>query len=105
MLYAHHIHYICLILFHVPPLAVCRHIDRRLRRDRIFTPPKTCHCLLLCVELETWLSVESVCTAACDLLLVTSEGEHGELLILAIIRYVWFQRKLTGTGMGTLIPT
>jgi hypothetical protein len=60
-------------------LAVRRHIHRRLRRNRILAPPQTRHRLLLRVELQTRLAVESVRTAARNRLLVASEGEHGEL--------------------------
>jgi hypothetical protein len=60
-------------------LAVRGHIHGCLGRQRIFAPPQTGHCLLLGVELQPWLAVECVGTAARNRLLVTSEGEHGEL--------------------------
>ena len=62
-----------------PCLAMCRHVHRRLGRNSILAPPQTGHSLLLRVELQTGLAVECVGTAARNRLLVTSEGEHGEL--------------------------
>jgi hypothetical protein len=60
------------------------HINRRLRRNRVLTSPQTRHRLLLCVKLEAWLSVKGVRSAACDRLLVTGEGEHGELDVISL---------------------
>lgn len=62
-----------------------RHIDRRLGSNRVFAPPQTGHRLLLGVELKSGLAIESVRTAASNRLLVTSEGEHGELLFISFV--------------------
>lgn len=54
------------------------HHDARLCIDRILTPPQARDGLLLRVELQARLAVESACTTTCDALLVAGEGEHGE---------------------------
>jgi hypothetical protein len=56
-----------------------RHVHARLRRNRIFTPPQTCHGLLLGIELKSRLAVESIRTTAGYRLFVAGEGEHGQL--------------------------
>lgn len=45
-------------------------------RRRIFAPPKTRHSLLLCIELQALLAVESIGATSGDALLVTREAEH-----------------------------
>ena len=84
---------------------MCWHVHRRLRSNRILAPPQTRHSLLLCVELQTRLAVKCVGTAARNRFLVTSEGEHGELSQSVTIHTNQEGTELTGTGMGTLIPT
>lgn len=55
-----------------------RHHNTSLSADRILGLPQASHSLLLGIELQTRLAVESVGTAAGDTLLVTGEGEHGQ---------------------------
>jgi hypothetical protein len=60
-------------------LAMRRHVDRCLCRNGILASPQTCNSLLLCVELQARLAIECVGTATSNGLLITGEGEHGEL--------------------------
>lgn len=55
-----------------------RHVGLGPSTDSILTTPETGDSLGLRVELNAGLSVESVCSAAGDTLLVSGEGEHGE---------------------------
>ena len=50
----------------------------RLGADGILTPPQARHSLLLSVELQARLAVESISSTAGNTLLVSSEGKHGE---------------------------
>lgn len=49
-----------------------------LGANSILSTPQAGHGLLLGIELETRLAVESVGAAASNALLVSGEGEHGE---------------------------
>jgi len=57
---------------------VRRHNNASLSADRVLRLPQASHGLLLGIELQAGLAVESVGTAAGDTLLVTGEGEHGQ---------------------------
>jgi hypothetical protein len=72
---------------------MCWHVHRCLCRNCILAPPQTCHCLLLCVELQTRLAVEGVRATARNRFLVSCEGEHGELALSAFVRlYVGWKK-------------
>lgn len=59
-------------------LRVSRHYDTCLAANRILALPEAGHGLLLGIELQARLAVESVRSTTSNTLLVTSKGEHGQ---------------------------
>lgn len=57
-------------------LRLSRHIHSRPCADSVLASPQTRHSLQLCVEVQAWLAVESVCASSCNRLLVSCEAEH-----------------------------
>ena len=53
-----------------------RHNRMSLGANSILTPPQTSHRLLLGIELQPGLAIESIGTTASNTLLVTGEREH-----------------------------
>jgi hypothetical protein len=63
---------------HFPSLLIRRHVNLRLRTNRILALPEASHSLLLRIELHARLSIESIRTPASHRLLVAGEREHGQ---------------------------
>ena len=53
-----------------------RHINTRLRRDRILTPPQTRHGLSLRIKAQPWLSIKRIRPSPRNTLLISREAEH-----------------------------